>query len=48
MESGYDVIQWNNGQWDTCYMRDGKIHTPLSHCLEVEKKDSGYTFIKGP
>ena len=34
----YDVIQWNNGQWDTCYMLDGKIHTPLTDYLELQER----------
>ncbi len=34
----FDVIQWNNGQWDTCYMPDGKIHTTLLHYLDVQKR----------
>jgi len=34
----FDVIQWNNGQWDTCYMPDGKIHTPLNIYLELQKR----------
>ena len=48
MESGYDAIQWNNGQWDTCYMRDGKIHTPLSHYLEVQKRIADILLSKAP
>ena len=35
-DDDYDVIQWNNGQWDTCHMADGKIHTPLAHYLEIQ------------
>lgn len=34
----FDVIQWNNGQWDTCQMPDGKIHTPLSAYLEIQER----------
>ncbi len=34
----FDVIQWNNGQWDTCYMPDGKIHTPLATYLEIQER----------
>ena len=22
-DNDYDVIHWNHGQWDTCYMPDG-------------------------
>lgn len=33
-DGDYDLIQWNNGQWDTCYMPDGKIHTPLPQYLD--------------
>jgi hypothetical protein len=35
-EDDYDVIQWNNGQWDVCYMPDGRIHTPLPIYLELQ------------
>ena len=34
----FDIIQWNNGQWDTCYMPDGKIHTPLAIYLELQER----------
>jgi len=34
----YDIIHWNNGQWDTCYMPDGKIHTPLESYLELQER----------
>ncbi len=37
-DDDFDVIQWNNGQWDVCYMPDGKIHTPLAHYLEVQER----------
>jgi hypothetical protein len=37
-DSDYDVIQWNNGQWDTCYMLDGKIHTPLDQYLQLQQR----------
>lgn len=37
-DDDYDVIQWNNGQWDTCYMPDGRIHTPLAHYLELQER----------
>lgn len=40
-DSDYDVIQWNNGQWDTCYMTDGKIHTPLDMYLEYQERIAG-------
>ena len=36
-EDDYDVIQWNNGQWDTSHMPDGKIHTPLQTYLELQE-----------
>jgi hypothetical protein len=34
----YDVIQWNNGQWDTCHMADGQIHTPLPRYIELQER----------
>jgi hypothetical protein len=34
----WDVIQWNNGQWDTCHMLDGGIHTPLPTYLDYQKR----------
>ena len=37
-DDDYDVIQWNNGQWDTCYMFDGKIHTPLEVYLDLQMR----------
>lgn len=37
-DDDYDVIQWNNGQWDTCHMPDGKIHTPLAAYLEIQER----------
>ncbi len=37
-EGQYDVIQWNNGQWDTCYMPDGRIFIPLDSYLEQEQR----------
>lgn len=37
-ENDFDVIQWNNGQWDTCHMPDGKIHTPLPVYLEIQER----------
>ncbi|HPN85340.1 MAG TPA: SGNH/GDSL hydrolase family protein, partial [Victivallales bacterium] len=37
-DDDFDVIQWNNGQWDTCHMLDGKIHTPLSRYLEIQER----------
>ena len=40
-DNDYDVIQWNNGQWDTCYMPDGRIHTPLPAYLDLEKRIAG-------
>ncbi|OGV68198.1 MAG: hypothetical protein A2498_15120 [Lentisphaerae bacterium RIFOXYC12_FULL_60_16] len=37
-DATYDVIQWNNGQWDTCFMPDGRIHTPLGVYLGLQKR----------
>ncbi len=37
-EDDYDFIQWNNGQWDTCHMMDGKIHTPLPAYMEIQAR----------
>jgi hypothetical protein len=37
-DDDYDVIQWNNGQWDTCHMPDGKTHTPLATYLEFQER----------
>jgi hypothetical protein len=37
-DDDYDVIHWNNGQWDTCYMPDGRIHTPLPAYLDLERR----------
>ena len=37
-ENDYDVIQWNNGQWDTCFMPDGKVHTPLVAYLDQQER----------
>ncbi len=37
-DDDFDVIQWNNGQWDTCRMPDGKIHTPLAAYLELQER----------
>ena len=37
-DDDFDVIQWNNGQWDTCHMPDGKIHTPLITYLELQER----------
>ena len=37
-DDDYDVIHWNNGQWDVCYMPDGKIHTALALYVEYEKR----------
>ncbi len=37
-DNDYDVIQWNNGQWDTCHMPDGRIHTPLRVYLSLQKR----------
>ncbi len=45
-EDDYDVIQWNNGQWDTCYMPDGRIHTPLEAYLEMQERIAGILMKK--
>jgi hypothetical protein len=37
-DDDFDVIQWNNGQWDTCHMKDGRIHTPLTTYLELQER----------
>ena len=37
-DDDFDVIQWNNGQWDTCRMPDGRIHTPLPNYLELQER----------
>ena len=37
-DDDFDVIHWNNGQWDTSYMPDGKIHTPLPVYLEFQER----------
>ena len=37
-DNDFDVIQWNNGQWDTCHMPDGNIHTPLASYLEIQER----------
>jgi len=37
-DDDFDVIQWNNGQWDTCHMPDGRIHTPLDNYLEIQER----------
>ena len=37
-DDDYDVIHWNHGQWDTCYMPDGRIHTPLPAYLDLQKR----------
>jgi len=42
----YDVIQWNNGQWDTCHMPDGKIHTPLDIYIELQERIAGILMKK--
>ena len=40
-DDDYDVIHWNNGQWDTCHMPDGEIHTPLTSYLELQERIAG-------
>ena len=37
-DQDYDVIHWNNGQWDVCYMPDGRIHTPLPAYLDQQRR----------
>ena len=37
-EDNFDVIQWNNGQWDTCHMPDGRIHTSLASYLDIQER----------
>jgi len=37
-DDDFDVIQWNNGQWDTCHMPDRRIHTPLETYLELQER----------
>jgi len=34
----YDIIHWNNGSWDTCYLSDGRTHTPLPVYLEYQQR----------
>lgn len=46
-DNDFDVIQWNNGQWDTCYMPDGKIHTPLNTYLEIQERIASILLKKG-
>jgi len=37
-DDDYDVIHWNNGQWDSCYMPDGRIHTALPLYLDLQQR----------
>ena len=37
-DDDYDVIQWNNGQWDTAHMPDGRAHTSLPNYLELQER----------
>lgn len=37
-DDDYDVVHWNNGQWDVCYMPDGRIHTSLTEYVDREKR----------
>lgn len=37
----YDTIQWNNGQWDTCHMLDGRPHTDIDRYVELQKRIAG-------
>jgi len=46
-DDDFDVIHWNNGQWDLCYMPDGRIHTPLPWYLEYEKRIAEILLGKG-
>jgi len=46
-DDDYDVIHWNNGQWDTCYMPDGRIHTPLLAYVELQKRIATILQSKG-
>jgi hypothetical protein len=45
-DNDYDVIQWNNGQWDTCHMPDRKIHTSLANYLELQERIAGILLKK--
>lgn len=45
-DNDFDVIQWNNGQWDTCHMPDGRIHTPLATYLELQERIAGILLKK--
>jgi hypothetical protein len=45
-DDDYDVIQWNNGLWDTRQMADGKIHTPLPHYLELQGRIASILLTK--
>ncbi len=45
-DNDFDVIQWNNGQWDTCHMPDGRIHTPLASYLEIQERIAGILLKK--
>ncbi len=37
-DDDFDVIQWNNGQWDTCHMPDGHPHTSMATYLELQER----------
>lgn len=37
-DNDYDIVHWNNGQWDVCYMPDGRIHTPLRRYLDLQQR----------
>ena len=45
-ENDFDVIQWNNGQWDTCHMPDGRIHTPLASYLDLQGRIASILLTK--
>ena len=37
-EGDYDVIQWNNGQWDTCHLPDGRIFVSIDSYVEQQRR----------
>ncbi len=46
IEDDFDVIQWNNGQWDVCIMPDGRIHTPLAEYCDLQQRIAGILLKK--
>jgi len=46
-DDDYDVIHWNNGQWDVCYMADGRMHTELDAYVDLEKRIADILLKKG-